>query len=311
MEIVPDYSKDRQALFFLIHKYLNYIKNIKSFSPLTIKSYQLDLGQAFGLKLGGVELISDFEKYTLGEDSTKKLLSWARLAQHQWKDLSLASRNRKSATLKSFFHWLYDEKYTDLNLSTQILSPKVPKKIPHFISVDEILSILNSYREEEDLQSKTLFLVLYGGGLRISEACQLRWSDIDWSKRSLRVKGKGQKERICVLPQLSIDTLKSWWQKKSYLSDEFVFADGQPLNPRAAYEIIRQRGLKARLLKPLHPHCLRHSFATHLLASGANLRTLQELLGHESLQATEKYTHLGVDHLARQLEKNHPLGKKK
>ncbi|HWU44604.1 MAG TPA: tyrosine-type recombinase/integrase, partial [Bdellovibrio sp.] len=92
--------------------------------------------------------------------------------------------------------------------------------------------------------------------------------------------------------------------------EEFVFGE-EALSQRRAYEMVRQSGVRAGLLKPLHPHALRHSFATHLLSSGANLRTLQELLGHESLQATEKYTHLGIDQLARTMEQLHPLGKGK
>ncbi|MNT36365.1 Tyrosine recombinase XerD [compost metagenome] len=99
------------------------------------------------------------------------------------------------------------------------------------------------------------------------------------------------------------------WKKQNDDDGAFVFGN-EALNPRTAYEIIRQSGLRAGLLQPLHPHALRHSFATHLLSSGANLRTLQELLGHESLQATEKYTHLGIDQLARTMENIHPLGSK-
>jgi len=105
------------------------------------------------------------------------------------------------------------------------------------------------------------------------------------------------------LPDLGIEILK---KLKKLTDDDFVFGI-EPLNPRVAYEWVRTRGAKAMLMKPLHPHALRHSFATHLLSSGANLRTLQELLGHESLQATEKYTHLGIDQLARTMEMHHPL----
>ncbi len=127
-------------------------------------------------------------------------------------------------------------------------------------------------------------------------------------RKTLRVKGKGSKERVIALPSLSVDVLARW-KKKKVLSMSLFFGE-EPLNTRTAYDMVRKSGVRAGLLKPLHPHALRHSFATHLLSSGANLRTLQELLGHESLQATEKYTHLGIDHLARTMEKMHPLGKK-
>ena len=110
------------------------------------------------------------------------------------------------------------------------------------------------------------------------------------------------------MPPVSFEVLNAW--KKKSFNNEYVFGE-TALNPRTAYEMIRQSGARAGLLQPLHPHALRHSFATHLLSSGANLRTLQELLGHESLTATEKYTHLGIDQLARTMERVHPLGNNK
>lgn len=283
-----------------ISKYLKYMENIKSSSPLTLKSYQIDLNQAYK----NTELFNstDWDSNLLKKITTQ--------AMTQWSHLSLASRNRKIATLKSFMNWLYDEKILTKNLADQLVCPKVPKKIPHFISVDEVTSILKYY-ERADLQAnefneKMIFLLIYGGGLRISEACQLRWSAIHFDQRSLRIKGKGQKERIVILPEFCIQNLRKF--KSQQEQQEFVFGK-QPLNPRTGYEWIRTAGVKAQLLNPLHPHALRHSYATHLLSSGANLRTLQTLLGHESLQATEKYTHLTIDTLARMMDSQHPLGK--
>lgn len=284
-----------------IDKYMKYMTFIKSASPLTIKHYTLDLKQAFNY-----ENLSSSK----GVMSEAELLTKARAAFSGWAHLSLASRNRKAATLKSFFSWAFAEGLTERDLSLQITCPKVPKKLPHFLSVDEALSVLKSFEthKEVPLREKVLFLLLYGGGLRVSEACNLKWSEVQIAQRVLSVKGKGSKERIIALPTLAIQALKRW--KKESTSEEYVFGN-QPLNSRTAYEMVRQSGLRARLLKPLNPHALRHSFATHLLTSGANLRTLQELLGHESLQATEKYTHLGIDQLARTLEGLHPLGKGK
>jgi len=272
---------------------------VKSSSSLTLKAYRKDLEQAFGDLNEGLAKDRNL--------SEAELLNLARESLNRWASLSLSSRNRKTATLKSFFGWAYQEQLTERDLSTQIICPKVPKKLPHFLSVDETLAILQSYARESmnpaSLQDKVMFLILYGGGLRVSEACHLKWSDVHFATRSLRLLGKGKKERIVILPRLSVQAL----QQLHKLNDgEFVFG-ATALNPRVAYEWVRRRGTKAQLMKPLHPHALRHSFATHLLSSGANLRTLQELLGHESLQATEKYTHLSVDQLARTLESHHPL----
>jgi len=281
-----------------IRKYLKYMDFVKSSSPQTLKAYKKDLEQAFGPE----------DKITSVPGQTEAdLLKLIREAMNGWAELSLATRNRKAATLKSFFGWAYQETLTERDLATLIVCPKVPKKLPHFLSVDEALAVLHSYSREEaspqKLRDKAMFLVLYGGGLRVSEACGLKWNDVHFSSRSLRLKGKGGKERMVILPTLAMDVL----QKLQVESPgDFVFSF-EALNPRVAYEWVRQRGAKAQLMKPLHPHALRHSFATHLLSSGANLRTLQELLGHESLQATEKYTHLGIDQLARTLENHHPL----
>lgn len=292
-----------------ILKYLNYMEFIRSAAALTLSSYRVDLKQAFKY-----ESESQIKKaYTEIE-----LLAEARSAFNSWAPLSLASKNRKAATLKSFFSWAFDQKITSSDLSFQITCPKVPRKLPHFISVDEALSVLHKLEELKQgaspdqkhalLRQKVLFLLLYGGGLRVSEACKLTWAQVHMAQRSLRIVGKGSKERLITLPLMAMKALENL--KRTSAFEEFVFGE-KPLNTRTAYNIIKKSGEQAGLLQPLHPHALRHSFATHLLSSGANLRILQELLGHDSLQATEKYTHLGIDHLARTMESVHPLGKGK
>ncbi len=306
------YKPNRQNLDILdlIYKFLKELDNIKSFSAKTIDSYSCDLAQAFELDLnynvkntapqGQIKLIK-----------TDELLALARKAQLRWAPLSLASRNRKTATLKSFFHFLYEKEHVSKDLAFSLVSPKVPQRIPHFISVDEVLSVLNTLKTVEDKSTAVLFHLLYGGGLRVSEACYLRWCDVDFSGGILNIIGKGKKERRIVLPSKSLFVLRQFFSSKK---ENCAHTDSlwgiTPLNPRTAYQMIRDLGAQTGLTHRLHPHALRHSFATHLLSSGANLRTLQELLGHQSLQATQKYIHLGMDHLARVVEKNHPLGKK-
>lgn len=284
-------------------KYMKYMENIESASPLTLRAYTLDLGQAFP----GVWETEKKSQWVL--NGTDVLLKEARRALLSWGKLSPASRNRKSATLKSFFGYLLREGHLERDISALIITPKVPKRIPHFLSIDEVLAALKSFDSEDPVREleKLLFLLLYGGGLRVSEACAVQWKDLDLSQHILRVQGKGGKTRLVALPDSVISLLKN--AKKKALG-KYLWGN-QELNTRTAYEWVRTRGAKAGLIRPLHPHALRHSFATHLLSSGANLRTLQELLGHQSLQATEKYTHLGVDQLARTLEKHHPFSKQK
>lgn len=296
------------SLFQTIDNYLKYKENVHSCSPLTIKAYRKDLQQVFENKLNNVY-------------KTSELWALARPSVSKWGHLSLASRNRKIASIKSFFGWLYEQKLVDTDYSNQIVCPKVPRKIPHFLSVDEIISVLkflnaeikNSKNAKSSLQllkTKTLFLLLYGSGLRITEACTLKWNQIRLNENRILVKGKGSKERYTIIPSFCIETLKELKHHSVKNDESFVFG-ADILNSRQGYEWIRQLGRKAGLLNNLHPHALRHSYATHLLSSGTNLRTLQNLLGHESLQATERYTHLTVDHLARLVESTHPLSKLK
>lgn len=266
--------------------------NIRSSSVHTLRSYKSDLHHAF----------EKLPENTQEDD----LLSYIRSHQNSWAHFSAATRNRKAATLKSFFNWLYETGEISKEISPLISCPKVPVKIPHFLSPDEAISVLKSYPEElklEELLDKTLFCLLYGSGLRVSEACHLAWKNVDLKGRRLHVTRKGQKDQWVPMPQLTVDVLK---KLKNLRMEEFVFGK-KSLHTRAAYEIVKQRGVKAKLMKPLHPHALRHSFATHLLTSGADLRALQELLGHHSLAATQKYTHITTHELARMIESHHPL----
>lgn len=283
-----------------IHKYLKYMENVKSASHHTLRAYQVDLSQTFNNK----------QNLDLNEST---LLSLSNKSMSNWSKLSFASRNRKIATLKSFFSWLFEEKLTESDLSHRLFCPKVPKKIPHFLSVDEVISILDYFKNKqtitrEDTYQKTLFFLLYGSGLRISEACNIKWKDVDLINKKVLIMGKGGKERYAVLPNLSVQHL----QKIIRENKKSIYVYGEaPLDTRTGYRYIRSLGISAGLINPLHPHALRHSFATHMLSSGTNLRVLQSLLGHDSLQATEKYTHLSIDHLANIVEKTHPLSKTK
>lgn len=281
----------------LLDKYLRYLENVRSCSPHTLRSYRVDLNQALqNLREGSSE---------------KELLSHLRNFQMSGQKYAMATRNRKAASIKSFLNWLYENKLIEKELAPQIICPKVPQKIPHFLSVDEAVAVLKSYPADlapTELKDKTLFSLIYGLGLRVSEACNLKWSDVDWSKQQILVTRKGNKEQWVPGPSFTFEVLKKWKDETHGL--DYVFGS-TPLHTRTAYEIIRQRGVRAQLLKPLHPHALRHSYATHLLSSGADLRSLQELLGHSSLAATQKYTHISIHELARTLDSFHPLSPEK
>jgi len=287
-----------------ILKFLDSLENVESYSAHTLRSYRIDLAQAFGVLTAPDPEILPIDLNAL-DDS--ELLGFCRTALSAWaaSGLSPAARNRKAACLKSFLNWLFEKELIKRDLALQIHMPKVPHRLPHHLSVDEVTALLRVLGEGDGSEARydeALVLLLYGGGLRVSEACGLRWSAVDFSARVLRVLGKGSKERLVALPDRVLKCLS-----KLPRTGDYVFGS-EPLSTRRAYDRVRAAGARAALLQPLHPHALRHSFATHLLTSGANLRTLQELLGHSTLQATQRYTHIGIDQLANTLEKFHPHG---
>jgi site-specific recombinase XerD len=296
-----------QGLPLQITGFLNWLQNVRSASPHTLRAYQSDLLGAF--ELSALTIIRRPEdgnfilkgQVPLLTPNETELLGLARAAQSKWGKLQSSSRNRKTAVLKSFFGWLYAETMIDKDLSLQLGSPKVPLKMPHFLAVDEVVSLLKSARENAN--DYALLLLLYGGGLRVSEACNLKWEQINLKTGTMLFRGKGLKERVLAIPPPAVKALKELDQ-----DGEFIFGKA-PLSTRKAYSIVRDCGRRAGLLKPLHPHALRHSYATHMLSSGADLRTLQELLGHSSLAATQKYLHLSIDQMAQTMEAHHPLAK--
>ena len=329
------YNK-QQNLSDLVAKYLNKQVELATFQPLTSKNYAIDLNQFLGnLNNSKITKIIAFEneKYVvsrkindLGSPLNEEiLLSAVKKSMIQWQDFAPATKNRKCAALKSFFGWLHSHGHIQKDLAAQIICPKVPRKIPHFLSVDEVIAVLSTIKQHlselsnspaackpsisDTLRDQCLILLIYGGGLRVSEACHLKWKNVDLKGRKIVVIGKGGSERMIHLPTPSMEALKSI-RKIFQQETPYIFGD-RPLHTRTAYQIVKNWGVKTGLLKPLHPHALRHSFATHLLNGGTDLRVLQELLGHKSLAATEKYTHLSLEQLAITMEGAHPFGQKK
>lgn len=307
-----------------IRNYLYSMVFIESCSMHTERAYKVDLAQAFFFDPGVLSPDSTPPSRSLSGPEATELMTKIREAQRRWGDLGPASRNRKTATLKSFLGWLHSAGWIENDMSAQLHSPKVPQRLPKHLSVDEAIALIRMLEAEVHtaeagatehalktaLANQALVALLYGGGLRVSEACELEVGNIDWSRGTCRVLGKGSKERVIALPALALSALRRLVGETPARRNDrkYVFGD-EPLSTRVAYNIVRKAGARTGLIKPLHPHALRHSYATHLLRSGANLRVLQALLGHATLQATSRYTHVGLDDLARTLEAHHPLRK--
>jgi site-specific recombinase XerD len=290
-------------------------------SKHTIIAYANDLYQVFHNRLPGplvgpainglenYQFLHVEEKTYIESQSWEEWVELTRTFLQNLRGVESSTKARKVAALRKFFSYLKEEAVMD-HMPSLLAAPKVSQKIPHFISVDEALSILNVFSKhalsEKEMHSKVLFLLLYGTGLRVSEACSLRWESVHILKRELRIHGKGDKTRIISMPVLVQANLASLRKNQN---KEYIWGD-KPLNTRTAYNYIATLGRAANLDHAIHPHALRHSYATHLMNDGADLRIIQEMLGHASLASTEKYTHVSMDQLSRTMENFHPLAKK-
>lgn len=273
-----------------LDEFLRHIALTNTSSDHTTDAYHRDVSQF-------LEFIgSDYDVLNLPQE-----VAYGFLSELYEGGLSSASVARKVSSLRSFLKFL-QLNYGALNNPFTLIKVKSrSRKLPDFLMYDEIEKLLLSCENDGlGVRNQMIIEVMYAAGLRVSEAVDLRISDLDLGARTIRVIGKGNKERILfiypdLVPKLSryIDFYRS-----SFVHDNveqlFVNSSGKPLTPRGIQYILEKQGEKAGLRKKVHPHMLRHSFATHLLDNGASLRVVQELLGHESLSTTQIYTHVSI-----------------
>tara|TARA_B100001248_G_C27398096_1_gene467308 strand:+ start:1965 stop:2903 length:939 start_codon:yes stop_codon:yes gene_type:complete len=303
-------------LFENLAKYLNYLRFQKKCSHHTLRCYLNDYAQILQWKkYGKILQVRGRYEFQANENgdlnlNESEILAFYKSNLPEIKNLKSVSKQRKLAAVKGFFKWACEEKIIAKDLSVHIHLPKKTQKIPNYLSVDEVIACMRymkskSFKESPlALEKEFLFLLLYGGGLRISEACKVQKKDLKLkSQVELRIQGKGNKERIISLPKYMNAIARDICKKRV----GYLLANDKALNPRTAYAWIRGIGQNAQLNKPLNPHALRHSYATHLMTSGCDLRILQELLGHSSLATTQKYLHLDLNHLGRQMEDLSPV----
>ena len=232
------------------------------------------------------------------------------------KEKSAHSQSRRISGLKSFFKYLVFEKYRD-DLPTQWLeAPKLGRKLPDTLSVEEVEKILDTIdlSKAEGHRNKALLETLYGSGLRVSELVNLQKSDIYSTEKLLRVTGKGDKQRLVPLGDYAMQQINTYLKEiqihrsiqKGYENFVFLNRRGKALTRTMIFLIVKQAAEKAGIKKKVSPHTFRHSFATHLLENGADLRTIQVLLCHENITTTEIYTHIDTRYLRKVMEKFHP-----
>ena len=290
----------------LIFDYLDFLKNIKGLSENTAKAYQRDLNK-FSKYLESIAIDS------LESISEEKCSAWvADLFQN---DVSARSIQRHISSAKGFFSYMKKIGLVQSSPFELINSPKSPNHLPNILSPEEVSQLLNfKPKNTQDKRDFAIIELIYSSGLRVSEAVNSNLSDFEDNYNFLRVIGKGSKTRLVPVGRFAQNAIKEWIseRKKILTSNDALFVNlrGSRISTRSVQERIKNIALKQGL-PPVNPHMLRHSFATHLLESSGDLRSIQELLGHSSLSTTQIYTRLDYQHLIKVYENTHPRAHKK
>lgn len=289
-----------------IKDFKNYLKLERGLSKNTLVSYELDLE-----KLAHFSEEDTWMPLSLDFDDLQQFVN----AQAK-KGISARSQARFISSFKSFYKFLLLEDYIELNPTELLEAPKLGRKLPDFLSKDEVDQIITAIdmSKNEGHRNKAMFEILYGCGLRVSELTDLRLSDLFLEDHIIRVTGKGNKERLVPINDYAIKFLKIYIHEIRNHQDiqkgqeDFIFLNrrGKKLTRAMLFTLSRNLAETAGIKKKISPHTFRHSFATHLVEGGANLRAVQEMLGHESITTTEIYTHLDQKYLMETIMSFHP-----
>lgn len=299
-------SKDKYSIFPALADFERWFSLQRSSSAASIRAYKTDIHQFYDYLLTEQPDITSLEKIEMRHME-------AFMAKLFLKGIAKSSIARKLASLRTFFKYLNSTGIVFTNPLSSVRNPRQKQLHPDTLNVDEIFSLLdnNHAQDADSIRNLALAELLYGSGLRISEALALDIYDLDLSKNYIRVRGKGSRERLAPLSDTSRTALQKWLTARVEIVEPgenalFVGKRGKRLNRREGYRIIKMLCQKAGLQNEVSPHSLRHSFASHMLSSGADMRTVQELLGHKRLSTTQRYTHLAMDDLLKIYDASHP-----
>ena len=289
-----------------IQDFLEYLTLERHLAKQSIVSYRYDL-VAFR------EFLAE-----MGRDEVTGITRddiYAFLADQQLHGIKEKSLARRLSAIKSFFRFLALDHVIPHDITEVMTTPQVPQHIPEYLTEDEATALVNAYQGDtpRELRNSAVVELLYATGIRVSECCDLRLASVNFTEGVMRVIGKGSKERVVPFGRPAALALEMYLQKGRPELDPlhrqpyvFLGKRGGRLNRRTAWDIVEQGGVIAGITKKLHPHLLRHSCATHLLAHGADLRVIQELLGHASIDTTQLYTHADTSRLQQTFLKFHP-----
>ena len=298
-------SKDKD----LFHEYRTYLRLERNYSSNTIESYEMDLDK----------LRSYAEQHHLDIVHTTYEQLQAFLFETFKSCASPATQARVLAGIHAWYRFLLYKDYIDQDPSELLEGPRKEKHLPTILSIDEINRIIGAIdlSSNEGHRNRAIIEMLYGSGLRVSELVNLKQSNIFLNEHYMLIEGKGNKQRLVPLSPVAEEWYQYWLQERSHwpIKPEgrdiaFINRYGRPLTRAMVFTIIKRLCLIAGIKKNVSPHTLRHSFATHLLQNGADLRIIQQLLGHEDLATTEIYTHLDLNDLQKTILQFHPANQK-
>lgn len=294
----------------MIASFLNHLEKIKRYSPHTILSYENDLNQYLHY------LNTLFEVEDINQGSHIMIRSWV---VHMAKEnVTPRSIRRKLSALNSYYKFAIRNQWIVKNPMRKVTSPKMGKRLPSFIIEEEMPKILNALDLEDNdyigFRDHIAIFLLYSTGMRRSELINMQISDINFSRKDLKVIGKGKKERIIPIGSESVNKIKKYLEVRKTFFEEIAVegsflllsAAGKKMNPRSLYAMVNKYLKLAKSSEKKSPHVLRHSFATHLLNNGADINVIKEILGHANLAATQVYTHNSIERLKDIYHKFHP-----
>lgn len=286
-----------------INDFLFFMKNFKSSSPHTLRAYKRDLMDFYEFIN---EMNLDYKSVTRND---------VRGFLYKLKDKNLTKKtiSRKISGVRSFYRFLLKEGYINKNPLLTLELPKVEKRLPTFLTEEEVFKLINAPDKKTTLglRDNLILKMLYSTGMRVSELVSLRISELNLEKGEVIIKGKGNKERVVFLPQDILDDIKYYIQKRRKNSNIlFLNRKGKLLTDKGVRILVEKYAKKIIPYKKISPHTLRHTFATHLLTNGADLRSVQELLGHTKLSTTQIYTHLTKENLKKVYDNFHPHSQK-
>lgn len=290
---------NKQVVAFLRH-----LDRERNASPHTVKAYGRDLLQFVA-----------YARRELGREpraaEVDHLLLRGFLADLHRRGLQKASAARKLAALRTFFRYLCREGVLDRNPARPLLSPRLERRIPTYLEETELEGFLEvPGGTDAALRARAILELLYGTGIRCAELVGLDLAEVDLDARMIRVLGKGRKERVVPFGTRAREALRQWLPTRARMGPSsdalFVNAKGGRLTDRSVRKLVTRRVQQTALARKISPHSLRHSFATHLLTRGADLRSIQELLGHSSLSTTQRYTHVDTQYILSIYRKTHP-----